>query len=103
MIYCHPCAEKMRDEHGPAAMEGGCAVCKKKCCCGDRSRTCKRKYHCIKRCPSMFVDPDRVGTEDLVSDQDKGKPKCRISGGKALGQRRVTCHRCGVRPPCGVC
>lgn len=37
------CMDKMIEEHGPDCFKGGCPVCKKLCCCSEKSLNCTRK------------------------------------------------------------
>ena len=53
--------DKMIEEHGADCFTHGCPVCKKLCCCSEKSMNCTRKvripsllsnvqYHCYKKC-----------------------------------------------------
>ena len=73
-IYCARCSEKMVEEHGPEVFQGGCPYCKKLCCCAARSSDCNKKFHCLKRCPSMFHDENQAETHKPVVVQRPKPP-----------------------------
>lgn len=50
-LYCKNCAEKIKLEHGIQVFADGCPVCKKMCCCADKTPYCARKHHCYRKCP----------------------------------------------------
>lgn len=75
-IYCRPCTSKMIEEHGLDIFQGGCPVCKDRCCCGiNKSNNCKRKYHCYKKCPitrTQSVHEICSSSDDDNQEKNKG-------------------------------
>lgn len=50
-VYCHRCIEKVIELFGAEMFENGCPVCKKLCCCGNKSPFCSSTFHCYRKCP----------------------------------------------------
>lgn len=50
-LYCRNCSEKIKQEHGSQVFADGCPVCKKLCCCAEKSHLCTRQNHCYRKCP----------------------------------------------------
>lgn len=61
-LYCKNCAEKIKLEHGIQVFADGCPVCKKMCCCADKTPYCARKHHCYRKCP---VSKSGVSTSSI--------------------------------------
>ena len=42
----------MQEEYGADVFIDGCPVCKKLCCCSNKSSHCDRGNHCYRKCPT---------------------------------------------------
>ena len=55
-VYCVRCVEKAKEVFSASAFEDGCPVCKKICCCANKSHDCKSSFHCYRKCPASRAE-----------------------------------------------
>lgn len=66
--FCGRCADKMKEDYGPAIFNVGCPVCQELCCCSNKSNFCDRKNHCYRKCPaSRSRLPEKGSKFDLTT------------------------------------